>query len=189
MAKAGHEPPVEGDPRDPYATGDAARPGSATMADRESPTALDIEDTGRTDASGYDVEPPPEVGTEHTHDIGLSDEDAPHQGWREFDGRGEWLGDRPYPGASDAEEEEAEDLDEEDAGTAAEAPVADIAEAVTALIEDDAAIDVADLSVEVRGTTVILRGSAATEEDRERAGDRAASVPGVGMVDNELSAG
>ncbi|MGP3695661.1 BON domain-containing protein [Rhodobacter sp. NSM] len=190
MAKAPHESPEEGDPKDPYATGDAARPGSATMADRETETPFDVEDTGRTDAAGYDVDPPPDARTRHSRDIGLSDEDADHQGWREFDSRVDWEGEDRYPAEPATEDEEAAEEDalalEDDTGEVA--PVADLAEAVTALIEDDPAIDVADLSVEVAGATVILRGSAGSEEDRQRAGERAASVPGVRSVDNELSA-
>lgn len=192
MAKAPHESPEEGDPKDPYATGDAARPGSATMADRETVQPRDIDDTGRTDASGYDVDPPPDARTRHSHDIGLSDEDAEHQGWREFDSTVEWEGEEPYPAepATDVEEAaEEEALADEDLShdTGEEAPVADLAEAVTALLEDDLEIDVADLSVEVRGATVILRGSAGSAEDSERAAERAAGVPGVRAVENELS--
>ncbi|WP_145105607.1 BON domain-containing protein [Cereibacter sediminicola] len=192
MAKAPHESPEEGDPKDPYATGDAARPGSATMADRESEPERDIEDTGRTDASGYDVDPPPDAVTRHSHDIGLSDEDAAHQGWREFDSTTEWEGDEPYPAEPATEDEEAaeeEALEDEDLSddTGEAAPVADLAEAVTAVLEDDPGIDVTDLSIEVRGATVILRGSAGSAEDRERAAERAARVPGVRSVDNELS--
>jgi osmotically-inducible protein OsmY len=59
---------------------------------------------------------------------------------------------------------------------------------VSTALEDDETILIDDLSVELRGAVVVLRGIAGSPEDRTRAGDLASAVPGVERVDNQLGA-
>lgn len=177
-----HETSEQGDPRDPFATGDAARPGSATMVDddrADGPASNDVDDTGRTDQSGFDVELPPDARGHGTHNPGLSDENAA-DGWREYDSDTEWTGDSPYPDTPEDEDAEAEP------SSAVVEEGADLMQAATTLLEEDATLDLEDLTIELRGQTLILRGSAATEEDRERAEAIVSALPGVALVDNEL---
>ncbi|MEH6774559.1 MAG: BON domain-containing protein [Cereibacter changlensis] len=177
-----HETAEQGDPRDPYATGDAARPGSATMVDDEradGPASNDVEDTGRTDLSGFDVELPPDARAPGTHNPGLSDENAA-DGWREYDSDTEWAGDSPYPDVPEDDDAETEP------SSARVEEGADLMQTATTLLEEDATLDIEDLSIELRGQTLILRGSAATEDDRERAEAIVSALPGIANVDNEL---
>lgn len=162
--------------------------GDEESAPRNSPT--DAEE--RQDAAGYDVAAVPGLGHGHSGNPGLHDEPSVEEdGWRTSDTNREfdwenWRGDEPYPGRGDRADAEAD----EDAGEVGEihAEGGDVLETVTDLLTDHPELDITDVSVEVRGDTVILRGSAGSGADRERAGDMARAVPGVAHVENLMAA-
>ncbi|MFD1913315.1 BON domain-containing protein [Halodurantibacterium flavum] len=141
------------------------------------------DDDTRTDAAGYDITPPPLRPDQHSENPGLHDEVAPAQeGWREFDTErdpADWKADEPYPETPDAEEATLDDLPD--------LPEGDLSERIITLLEDSD-LTISDLSVERKGTTIILRGTAETNADRARAVDLAVAVPGVDHVENLLAA-
>lgn len=169
---------------------DAEKRGTAPVNedDRHDSSA---ESGDRTDRAGFDTQLPPGVGQERAGNPGSQDgRPVENDGWREFhpagEFGGEWTADEPYPGRTadpDAEQEEAE------APVEARASGGDLLAAVSDALEADAELDATDISVEQRGGTIYLRGSAATPEDRERAAEIAASVEGVEEVENLLAAG
>ncbi|MFC7703301.1 BON domain-containing protein [Plastorhodobacter daqingensis] len=175
---------------------DADRPGtSGAKRDSDGRTAGSVApETGthdrdeRQDKAGFDTSPPPTDPGQSHRNPGLHDGPPPEQeGWREFDvdsPSGTWVGDAPYPGPPPTTDEEAaipeDDVPQRDAG-------ADILLTLTAVLEEDVTLEIDDLSVEVRGTTVILRGSAARPEDRERAADLAGNIGAVERVENLIA--
>ncbi len=159
--------------------------------ERQQSEAAQREGAERSDAAGYDVEAPPAAYPHGTGNPGLHDEPAVERdGWREIDTDrefgDEWLADTPYPGP--ANQGETEQLEQEVEAPANIAAGTDLLETVTAALEDDLTLEVFDLSVETRGSTVILRGSAETLEARQRAVAIASAVPGVEHVEDLLSA-
>lgn len=151
----------------------------------------------RTDAAGYDVAPPPSPPRPAGQNPGLATEDSPERmDFREFGADAAWTDDTPAPDAleADANPAAAEGValrlgDDPGEGTEIEARGDDLIEAVTRAIEEVELLDLWDVSVETRGDTVILRGSAATPEDRDRAAELAGAVRGVARVENLISAG
>lgn len=150
----------------------------------------------RTDAAGYDVTPPPSPPRPAGQNPGLATEDSPERmDFREFGADAEWTDDAPAPDALEADANPAASEgvalplgDDPGEGTDLD-PDGDLIEAVTRAIEEIELLDLWDVSVETRGDTIILRGSAATPEDRDRAAELAGAVRGVGRVENLISAG
>lgn len=151
----------------------------------------------RTDAAGYDVTPPPAAPQPAGQNPGLATEDAPERmDFRETGSGADWMGDAPAPDRleADANPAAAEGVslplgDDPGEQTEIDTGKADLIEAVTTAIEGVELLDLWDISVERQGDAIILRGSAATPEDRDRAAELAGAVPGVERVENLISAG
>lgn len=150
----------------------------------------------RTDAAGFDVKPPPAPPQPAGQNPGLATEASPEtMDFREFDSGADWTDTDPPPDRleADANPAAAEGIslplgDDPGEMTGIESE-GDLIEAVTTAIEEAELLDLWDVSVERRGDTVVLRGSAATPEDRDRAGELAGAISGVGRVENLISAG
>ena len=180
------------------------------MPDPTDPKPADDTDAAdRHDAAGYDVTAAPGLNAQARRNRGLSDDDPPErEGWREIDADAPWMGDDAYPleagdDALDAalEDDAAAEGDPDTGGPDAfaaadvaddadgdDADGGDLMERLTARLEDDPDLAIADLSIELRGGVAVLRGLAATAADRSRAGDLARGVRGVERVENELAA-
>lgn len=137
-------------------------------------------DENRLDAAGYDTQPPPsERGRSHPN-MGNHDDPAPErEGWREFDATAEWQGDEAYPASDTAPEPESEI---EPRGPAPQ----DLLAAATEALEAVDGLDTAGISIEQRGDTLYLRGSAATRAESRHAEEALLRITGVGRVDNLL---
>lgn len=140
-------------------------------------------DETRTDAGGFDTQPPPAPRERMHPNPGHHDYAAPErEGWREFDAGADWQGDAPYPAGDTGAEPETE-IDAEGA-----APD-DLLIAATEALEAIDGLDTSGITVEQRGDTIYLRGSAATEADARRAEEALLRLSGVGRVENLLDAG
>lgn len=170
-------------------------PGGPDMLDALAPAA-ETDAQARADASGRDVTPPPRRQPAGQNPGLVTEGDPEDMDFREVDAGARWTGDRPAP---DSQERDATAGGAEgrslppgdDPGEVTDLPPAsdDLIEAVTTAIEEAEPLDLYDLSVERTGDTVILRGSAGTPQDRDRAAEIASALPGVGHVRNLISAG
>lgn len=140
-------------------------------------------DEARLDAAGYDTQPPPSRKGRTHPNPGNHDYPAPErEGWREFDADAEWQGDAPYPLENTGPEPESE-IDSE--GPAPQ----DLLVAATEALERLDGLDTSGMTVEHRGDTIYLRGSAATLQDARHAEEALLRIPGIDRVENLLDAG
>ncbi len=140
-------------------------------------------DENRQDAAGYDTQPPPAQRGQMHPNHGNADEAAPErEGWREFDATTDWQGDVPYPAEDPRPEPEA---DIEATGPA----TADLLVAATEALEAVDGLDTSGITVEQRGDTIYLRGSAATRADVRHAEETVLRISGIGRVENLLDGG
>lgn len=178
------------DPDDP-----ASRAGGPDLLSGEAP-ATETDPGARSDASGRDVTAPPHRQPAGQNPGLVTEDDPERMDFREFDSGAQWAGDDPAPDvlerdalAGGAEGRMLDLGDDPGEGTDLPPASADLIEAVTSAIEEAELLDIFDLSVERAGDTVILRGSAGTPEERDRAGELAGALRGVGRVQNLISAG
>lgn len=144
----------------------------------------------RADASGRDITPPPADQPAGQNPGLVTEGDPEDMDFREVDAGARWMSDRPAPDRLERDTQAdvrslPRDPDQGDDDQAGD----DLIGAVTTAIEGAGTLDLYDLSVERTGDTVILRGSAGTPEDRDRAAEIASALPGVGRVRNLISAG
>lgn len=137
-------------------------------------------DEARLDAAGYDTQPPPSRAGRTHPNPGNHDDPAPErEGWREFDADVAWQGDAPYPAPDSTPEPEA-------TVEAEGVPPDDLLGAATTALDGIDGLNTRGITLEQRGDTVYLRGSAATPQDARRAQDALLRIAGIGRVENLL---
>lgn len=143
-----------------------------------------VRDDIRTDAAGFDTQPTPAPPERQHPNRGNSDGPAPEdEGWTDpaVAADAPWQGDVPYPD-EDPNASPPPDLLRQ--GPETGDPLA----AAAAALDGLDGLDPSDLSVEIRGDTAVLRGTAATAADARQAEAALLQVPGIARVENLLAA-